>query len=184
MFSKLSSAKYAHSECAVKRVLDKMSFMNIRKATSLDSLLLSTLCMDVQKLHAQNHPMIFKEPLSSDFAFSFFEKMFPDDTKYIYIAEENEQALGYIFFKVVERDENPFLFSRRYLLIDQISVRPEAQGQGVGKALLQKVEVVARELDIPRIELGSWDFNTGAHSFLERMGFEKRYFEFWKAVEK
>jgi GNAT superfamily N-acetyltransferase len=84
----------------------------------------------------------------------------------------------------VERDENPFLFARRYLLIDQISVRPEAQGQGVGKALMQQVEVVARELKISRIELGSWDFNTSAHGFFERIGYEKRYFEFWKSIDE
>ncbi|HKI54930.1 MAG TPA: GNAT family N-acetyltransferase [Anaerolineales bacterium] len=157
--------------------------MNIRKAISEDTLLLSTLCMDVQQLHAQSHPSIFKTPQSPDFAFSFFEKMLQDDTMYIYIAEENGQALGYIFFKVVERDENPFLFARHYLLIDQISVRPEAQGQGVGKALIQQVEVVACELGISSIHLGSWDFNTSAHGFFERMGYEQRYFEFWKMLE-
>lgn len=157
--------------------------MNIRKAASTDSLLLSTLCMDVQKLHAQKHPTLFKYPLSSDFAVPFFEQMFPDDTKYIYIAEENEQALGYVFFKVMERDENPFLFARRYLLIDQISVRPEAQGRGVGKALIQQVEVVAHELGVPLVELGSWDFNTSAHGFFEKKGYGKRYFEFWKVLD-
>ena len=164
--------------------LGKLNSMYIRKATLEDSLLLSTLCMDVQKLHAQNHPNLFKAPQLPDFAVSFFEKMLQEDTMYIYIAEENGQELGYIFFKVVERDENPFLFVRRYLLIDQISVRPKAQGQGVGKALIQQAEVVARELGIPRIELGSWDFNAGAHGFFERMGYEKRYFEFWKAVDE
>lgn len=158
--------------------------MNIRKATMEDSLLLSTLCMDVQELHAKSHPDLFKTPQSSDFAISFFEEMLLDDKKYIYIAEKDEQAFGYIFFKVVERNENPFLFARRYLLIDQISIRPEVQGQGVGKVLIQQVEVVARELDIPRIELGSWDFNTNAHGFFERIGYEKRYFEFWKTIDE
>jgi len=163
--------------------LDKIISMNIRKAISEDAFLLSTLCMDVQQLHAKNHPSIFKTPQSPDFAVSFFEEMFLDETKYIYIAEENGQALGYIFFKVVERDENPFLFARQYLLIDQISVRPDSQRQGVGKALIQQAEDVARELGIPRIELGSWDFNTSAHGFFERMGYEKRYFEFWKETD-
>ncbi|HSG42893.1 MAG TPA: GNAT family N-acetyltransferase [Anaerolineales bacterium] len=158
--------------------------MNIRKATTEDSLLLSTLCVDVQKLHTQSHPDLFKTPQSSDFAIPFFEKMLQEDTMYIYISEENEHALGYIFFKIVERDENPFLFARRYLLIDQISVRPKAQGQGVGKALMQQVEVVARELEIPRIELGSWDFNTSAHGFFEQMGYKKHYFEFWKTADE
>jgi ribosomal protein S18 acetylase RimI-like enzyme len=157
--------------------------MDIRKATLNDSLLLSTLCLDVQKLHAQSHPDLFKTPQSSDFAVSFFEKLFLEDSIYIYIAEENEQALGYVFFKVVERNENPFLFARRYILIDQISVRPQAQGQGVGKALLQQVEIAAGELGIPRIQLGSWDFNDSAHGFFQRMGYEKRYFEFWKAID-
>ena len=157
--------------------------MNIRKATMKDSLLLSTLCMNVQQLHTQNHPDLFKMPQSPDFAVPFFEEMLLDDTKYIYIAEENGQALGYIFFKVVERDENPFLFARRYLLIDQISVRPKAQGQGVGKTLMQQVEVVASELGIPHIELGSWGFNTNAQGFFKKMGYSKRYFEFWKTVD-
>jgi len=166
-----------------KRVVDKISVMNIRKATMEDSLMLSTLCMDVQKLHVQNHPDLFKIPQSSDFAVRFFETLLQEDAIHIYIAEEKKQPLGYIFFKIVERKENPFLFARRYLLIDQISVRPEAQGQGVGKALIQQVEVVARELEIPRIELGSWDFNTSAHGFFERIGYKKRYFEFWKIIE-
>ena len=158
--------------------------MNISKASIADTQLLSSLCMDVQQLHAQNHPDLFKTPQSPDFAVSFFENLLQSDAMYIYIAEENGQALGYIFFKVVERDENPFLFARRYLMIDQISVRPEVQGQGVGKALIQQVEVAARELGIPRIELGSWDFNTNAHGFFERMGYEKHYFEYWKAADE
>ena len=162
--------------------VDKISAMNIRKATMKDSQILSSLCMDVQQLHVQNHPDLFKTPQSSDFAVLFFENMLQEDTTYIYIVEEDGQALGYIFFKVVERNENPFLFARRYLLIDQISVRPKAQRQGVGKALIEQVEVVARDLRIPRIELGSWDFNTNAHDFFERIGYEKRYFEFWKVV--
>lgn len=157
--------------------------MDIRKAALNDSLLLSALCMDVQQLHAQSHPDLFKTPQSSDFAVSFFEKLFLEDSIYIYIAEEDGQALGYVFFKVVERNETPFLFARRHLLIDQISVRPQAQGRGVGKALLQQVEVAASELGIPRIQLGSWDFNTSAHGFFQQMGYEKRYFEFWKVID-
>jgi len=157
--------------------------MNIRKATMEDSLLLSTLCMDVQQLHAKSHPDLFKTPQLPDFAVSFFEEMLLDDKKYIYIAEQDEQALGYIFFKVVERDENPFLYARRYLLIDQISVRPRAQGQGAGKALMQQVEITAQELGIPIIQLGSWDFNIQAHGFFEKMGYGKRYFELWKTID-
>ena len=157
--------------------------MNIRKAVSKDSLLLSTLCMDVQLLHAQNHPDDFKIPQSPEFAVPFFDKLLADETMFIFIAEEDGDALGYVFFKVVDKPENPFLFARRYLLIDQISVHPEAQGIGVGKMLMDQVEEITHDLGIKNIHLGSWDFNTNAHGFFEKAGYHKRYFEFWKKVE-
>ena len=67
-------------------------------------------------------------------------------------------------------------------MVEQISVRPQAQGRGVGALLMGKVENIARELDVKRIELGSWDFNMSAHGFFERMGYQKRHFEFWKTI--
>jgi len=157
--------------------------MNICKAVSKDSLLLSTLCMDVQLLHVQNHPEYFKTPESADFAQSFFEKLLQEETTFIYIASENGEALGYVFCNLVDKPENPYTYARRYLMIEQISVRPMAQRKGVGRALMEQVEVTARELGVPRIHLGSWDFNTSAHGFFEQMGYRKRHFDFWKAIE-
>ncbi len=118
--------------------------MHVRKATSSDSLLLSTLCKDVQALHAQSYPDIFKLPQSDDFAVSFFEEMQVDPAISIFIAEENGEAFGYILCKLIERPENPITFARRYLLVDQISVRPAAQGRGVGAALIRRAERLAK----------------------------------------
>ena len=147
--------------------------MNIRQAISTDSLLLSSLCMDVQSLYAKHHPEIFKTPESDDFAVSFFDELLAEPTTNIFVAEENGQALGYVSCKRIEREENPFTFTLRYLLVDQISVRPAAQGKGVGKALIKQAEALASELNIQRIQLDSWGFNTTAHAFFEQMGFEK-----------
>ena len=112
--------------------------MNIHHATSADALLLSTLCMDVQRLHAENHPEIFKMPQSNDYAVAFFDEMLADPLVRIFIADEDGSALGYVLCKLIERAENPFTFAMRYLLVDQISVRPEVQGRGVGKALIEQ----------------------------------------------
>jgi len=54
--------------------------MHIRQAVPVDSLVLSTLCRDVQRLHAENHPDIFKMPQSDDFAVTFFDEMIVDIT--------------------------------------------------------------------------------------------------------
>ena len=154
--------------------------MNIRRAVSTDNLLLSRLCMDVQSLHAQYHSDIFKMPQSEDFAISFFDQMLDDPMTYIYIAEQNGKACGYVLCKLVERPENPFTFAMRYLLIDQISVRSAEQGKGIGAALLKQADILAKELNVSRIQLDSWGFNTDAHRFFEKMGFEKFNHRFWR----
>jgi N-acetylglutamate synthase-like GNAT family acetyltransferase len=138
--------------------------MKIRKAIARDSLLLSSLCVDVQRLHAENHPEIFKMPQSDDFAVSFFEEILADSTTRIYIAEEKQRAIGYIFCKLFERPEGPFTCA---------NLRSVAQRNGVGMALMKQAEELARELGVKKIQLSSWDFNTQAHTFFERHGFAK-----------
>ena len=154
--------------------------MNIRQATPADSSLLSSLCMDVQRLHAEHHPHIFKMPQSADFATSFFDKMLADPAATIYIADEDAQALGFIFCKLIKREESPLTYSNRFLHIDHISVRPDRQGQGVGMALMDQVENLARKLGVSKIQLDSWNFNTEAHAFFEALGFEKFNYRFWR----
>lgn len=154
--------------------------MNIRRAVPADKSLLSSLCMDVQRLHAGYHPDIFKMPKNDDFAAAFFEEMLADSLVTIFIAEERGQTLGYILCKLIDRPENPFTFAMRYLLIDQVSVRPEAQGKGAGAALMEQAAAQAREWNVSRIQLDSWGFNTGAHVFFEKMGYEKFNHRFWR----
>jgi GNAT superfamily N-acetyltransferase len=138
--------------------------------------------MDVQKLHAEHHPEIFKMPQNEDFAIAFFEEMLADPLVTIFIAEEDEDAVGYILCKLIERPENPFTFAARTVLIDQISVRPAARGQGAGTALIHRAERLARELNVQRIQLDSWEFNLSAHAFFERLGFQKYNHRFWRKL--
>jgi GNAT superfamily N-acetyltransferase len=156
--------------------------MKIRQATPTDSLLLSSLSMDVQSLHVEHHPDIFKAPQSEEFAKSFFDEALGDSVTSIFIAENEGQALGYILCNLVERQENPFTFAMRFLMIDQISVRPAARGQGVGAELIRRVEELAKELGVQKIQLGSWDFNIDAHRFFERQGFTKFHHRFWRTL--
>jgi ribosomal protein S18 acetylase RimI-like enzyme len=147
--------------------------MEIRKAIITDSSLLSSLCTDVQRLHAEHHPDFFKVPQQDDFAASFFDGILADSTTSIFIADADGQALGYILCKIIDRPENAFTYPVRYLLVDQISVRPAARGKGVGAALLERAISLAKELGLKKIQLDSWGFNTGAHAFFEKQGFEK-----------
>jgi GNAT superfamily N-acetyltransferase len=106
--------------------------------------------------------------------------MLADPSVSIFIAEEDGKPVGCIVCKLVERPENPFAFAARILLIDQVSVLPSAHGKGVGTALMQRAESLAKELNVQRIQLDSWDFNLNAHAFFEHLGFQKFNFRFWK----
>ena len=154
--------------------------MHIRQAVPADSLVLSSLCRDVQRLHAEHHPDIFKMPQSDDFAVTFFDEMIVDITIRIFIAEENGRAIGYIFCKLFERPESPFTYTNRFLQIEHIAVHPNAQRRGVGTALMNQADKLARELGVSKIQLDSWDFNTKAHTFFEGLGFKKFDYRFWR----
>jgi ribosomal protein S18 acetylase RimI-like enzyme len=131
-------------------------------------------------MHAEHHPNVFRMPDSDEFAVSFFDEKLADPTVTIFIAEEEGKMLGCILCKLIERPENPFTFESRSLLVDQISVRPAAQGRGIGAALMQQADLLAAQLHVQRILLDSWDFNTKAHGFFESQGFRKFTFRFWK----
>lgn len=154
--------------------------MHIRQATLDDSLLLSELCADVQKLHAEHHPRYFKLPQNQFFAVTFFTEMLANPAVTIYIAEDELHALGYILCRLVEQPETVFTYENRFLLIDQISVRPTAQRQGVGTRLLEQAQIRAQELGLSKLQLNSWDFNLDAHACFERFGFVKFNYRFWK----
>lgn len=156
--------------------------MEIRQATQQDALQLSSLCADVQRLHAQNHADIFKMPVREDFAVPYFTEMLTQVGTTVFIAEEGGNALGYIFCRLFERPENPFNFAMRYLLVEHISVRPRARGQGIGSALMAQAQSLAKELGVRKIQLESWDFNIGAHAFFESLGYRQFTFRFWREL--
>lgn len=154
--------------------------MNVRKAILNDARKLSRLSRDVQNLHAQHYADIFKIADSDDFAVAFFEEKMVDPTVTAFIAEEDGEEVGCMLCKLIERPENPFTFAARTLLIDQISVRPTSHGKGIGAALIEQAEILAKELNVQRIHLDSWDFNLNAHGFFEHLGYQKFNYRFWK----
>ncbi len=153
--------------------------MNIRKAQEEDAPLLSRLNMHVQLLHADAYPDLFKTPDRVDFALPFFEMFLKDPDVHIYIADDPQPA-GYLVCRVVNTQDNPFMFARSYLYIDQISVEPEYQGKGIGKALMKQASRLAEEIELSTIALDSWDFNVEAHAFFQSQGYELFNIRMWK----
>lgn len=59
---------------------------------------------------------------------------------------------------------------RRGLWLEDLYVRPEHRGRGIGRALLTRLGALARERDCARIEWSVLDWNAPAIAFYERLG--------------
>lgn len=57
------------------------------------------------------------------------------------------------------------------LLVEDVVVRPESRGLGVGRALIARIESWGRRLGATRLQLLADRHNTGSHGFYEACGF-------------
>lgn len=149
-----------------------MSTVNIRRATALDARLLAALNETIHMMHVEARPDFFKPYDRSDALVNWYLERLAQPESHLYIAFADGEAVGCMVTKVVERPENVFANALRTLHIDQITINPEHQGKGYGKALLQQAHELARELHIRRVVLEVWAFNNHAIEFYERQGFQ------------
>ena len=74
--------------------------------------------------------------------------------------------IGYVHAEVYES-----LYSNAGFNILALAVSPQAQGQGIGKTLLQGLEHEAKKRGYNFIRLNSADHRLGAHAFYEKVGY-------------
>lgn len=92
------------------------------------------------------------------------------------IAEQDGTAAGFALFFY---DYSTWL-GRPGLYLEDVFVHPEFRGQGVGKALLQRVANIAIENGCPRLKWEVLDWNTPAIEFYSALGAE--FQDTWRNV--
>ncbi len=135
----------------------------------------------VQDIHAEQHPEQFKpiDQVQKEAGY-FFEKIIKTENQTIFAAYIDNNAVGYIWFSMDEVPENPFKYGRKQIYIHQLVVHDQYRQRCVGTSLVQKVEGIATLNNIEHLELDSWAFNTGAHTFFEKHGFQAFNIKMWK----
>src|SRR5690606_3877942 len=122
---------------------------------------------------------IFK-PYNKSVISNYFETTLKNENTIAYIAKEDENLLAYILLLKIKTEENPFQYSRNYLLIDQILVNPNHQNKGIGRLLLETAIQFAKRNNIQTIELNHWSKNDTARRFFNKFGFEYYNEKMWK----
>jgi ribosomal protein S18 acetylase RimI-like enzyme len=153
--------------------------MDIRLATDQDAEIVSALNEEVQRVHADALPHLFKQPSQETFPATLVRQLLADPTTYMFIAYSNGTPVGYIYTQIIRRAETSLRYAYDRLFIHHISVDQAYQRQGVGQALLQTAVGLAREHGIARIGLDVWSFNTPARAFFVSQGFSVYHEDMW-----
>jgi GNAT superfamily N-acetyltransferase len=156
--------------------------ISIKTASPADADTLAKLNQHVHKLHLETVSHFFKQPASQEVV-AFFREHLAKANWRAFIAYIDDTAVGYLLVTTGERPENTFSLARRWLYIDQISVEPDWQGQGVGRELMNVALQYARQVGLDNIEVDTWAFNNAAQSFFQSIGFQPKTRRFWLRLE-
>ena len=93
----------------------------------------------------------------------------PDSDHFCFVCEEDQTGhiLGYVEAEVYES-----LYSDAGLNVLGLAVFPSAQGRGIGRQLMERVEELAKSKHYAFIRLNSASHRKEAHLFYERIGYE------------
>lgn len=155
--------------------------MNIRNAQKEDIPSLLHLLDEVNKIHADKRPDIFKR--GQKYEAKELEELLQDPKVHILVADEDEKVLGYAFLFEVKQEETELLKGRKFLYLDDLCIDENTRGKGVGHSLLKASEELAKALGYPSLQLRVWELNENAIAFYEKNGFEPLYYEMEKKID-
>ena len=150
----------------------------VRFAREEDLDRVNELRRQVNELHVAGKPEVFK-PGFCDELRNYIHVIMADPQKEIVVAELDGSVCGFAVLNHIVRPENPFMFERDFLDIDEFGVDETCRRRGVAGAMVRFICGYAREKGYRRLELNMWEFNTGALAFYEAAGFTtfRRYME-------
>jgi ribosomal protein S18 acetylase RimI-like enzyme len=146
-----------------------MTMLSIRKAVVEDVSLLGKLIVELAEYEAESNSVLLTE---DDLA----RDGFGSERKFrAIIAEHDGEPAGYALF---------FGFYSTWtgtgIYLEDLFVRPQFRGQGIGKALVSQIALIAQEEDCHSIRLDVHDLNETAIKFYRSLGAE--YLEQWRNI--
>lgn len=135
-----------------------------------DHQLIASLNEEVQNLHAQLHPDMFKTYNQAEMT-AALSGFFTDANCHAYIAYKDGVPAGYAICFIREAKENAFHYDIRTLYIDQVAVLSQYRRDGISQLLMEQAEKLAKENGISKIELDHWTANTVAAKYFRKNGY-------------
>jgi RimJ/RimL family protein N-acetyltransferase len=150
----------------------------VRFAREEDLPRVNLLRKQVNDLHVAGKPDVFR-PGFCDELRDYLFVVWNDPQKKVVVAELDGQVVGFAILNHIVRPENPFMFERDFLDIDEFGVDESFRRRGIAGAMVSFICDYARSQGFRRLELNMWEFNRGALAFYETAGLKtyRRYME-------
>ena len=147
--------------------------MNIRLAQTQDIPGMIRLLYQVGGVHHDIRPDIFR-PNALKYTQSALEELLKDESKPIFVADDNGSVAGYCFCQIRDYTGSTALTDREELYIDDLCVDETCRGKHIGSVLYDHAVAYAKEIGCAFLTLNVWCGNDSAMRFYEKMGLKQR----------
>ena len=146
-----------------------METIVIKKAQEKDVDRLYDMLGQVQNLHAEGRPDVFKKG-AHKYGKQEIIELLTKKNFHVDVAVAGDQAIGYVFCEVIEKEQTDNLFALKTYYIDDLCVDEKFRGKGVGRALYQFAKRDAQKKGCDSLTLNVWELNQSAKNFYQKIG--------------
>jgi diamine N-acetyltransferase len=143
----------------------------IRGAGPEDYQPLGELFEEIDALHRENLPHIYKKADGPARSFEYYLSQVSGETTGLFLAEVGGKPVGFVHGWVKDTPPIPFLIPQRIAYIDGLIVKAAFQNRGIGRKLVEAFHQWAQAQGATSIELNVYEFNRSAIAFYERLGY-------------
>lgn len=159
----------------------KMEKFIIRKAVEDDIKQISKLLYEVQKVHSDARPDLFKSE-TRKYNDDELKEIIKDDNKPIFVALIDEDIVGYAFC-VISNPHASTMVPIKNLYIDDLCVDEKCRGKHIGKLLYDYVVNFTESINCYNVTLNVWADNINAVKFYEKLGLKVQKIGMEKIIE-
>jgi diamine N-acetyltransferase len=145
--------------------------LSIRSATIADYDGVALIFDEVDSLHRQALPHVFRAVAGCALEWDYFEAALDAPEADWLLAERAGEIIGFANVRIQHAPDRPALVSRRFVEVDSLGVRADHQHAGIGRALMARVTDWAAAHGIDELQLNVWEFNRNAIGFYEALGY-------------
>jgi ribosomal protein S18 acetylase RimI-like enzyme len=154
----------------------------IRLGTVTDYPAARAVLAETLAFHRAGAPEFFRETDAPPPSQEAIAGLLQDGAGAWFLAEDAGAIVGFVTIRMRRGPFAPFHVPEPHAIVDSLGIRAAWRRRGIGRALMEAAHAWAREQGARRVVLGVWEFNDGARSLYESMGYQTYSRNMWRPL--